>query len=225
MSDGAAAFPYMTVLFDLDGTLTDPKPGITKSVQYALRRLGIQADDLEQLTPFIGPPLVESFMRYYALDTATAQQALAYYREYFAERGLFENAVYPGIVDLLARLRRQGRTLAVATSKPAVYAGRILAHFHLADDFALVAGSELDGTRVAKGEVIAYALARLPSAELSTCVMVGDRMHDVVGARENTIASVAVGYGYGSLDELRAAEPTHLVGTVEGLGELLGGEN
>ena len=213
---------YSTVLFDLDGTLTDPKPGITKSVQYALRRLDIRADDLEQLTPFIGPPLVESFMRYYALDARTAQRALGYYREYFAETGIFENAVYPGIVDLLAWQREQGRTLAVATSKPAVYAERIISHFHLADYFTLVAGSELDGSRAAKAEVIAYALDALPVAGRVTCVMVGDRMHDVIGARENGVASVAVAYGYGSLEELRAAGPTHLVRTVEELGGVLG---
>lgn len=222
MTTGSMLTPYTTVLFDLDGTLTDPKPGITKSVQYALRRLGIQADDLDQLTPFIGPPLVESFTRFYDLDSETAQQALAYYREYFAENGIFENAVYPGIAELLAGLREQGRTLAVATSKPAVYAERIVERFHLAQFFALVAGSELDGTRSAKGEVIAYALAKLPNVSRSACVMVGDRMHDVIGAQENAIASVAVGYGYGPPDELRAAEPTQLVQTVSELGLVLG---
>lgn len=224
MNERIARTPYTTVLFDLDGTLTDPKPGITKSVQYALRRLDVQADDLEQLTPFIGPPLVDSFMRYYALDPETAQRALGYYREYFAEMGIFENAVYPGIVDLLARLQERGCELAVATSKPVVYAERILAHFQLAEYFAIVAGSELDGTRTAKGEVIAYALTALPAANRSACVMVGDRMHDVAGAWENAIPSIAVGYGYGSPDELRAAEPTYIVRTVEELGRLLAGE-
>ncbi|HEV2404290.1 MAG TPA: HAD family hydrolase [Ktedonobacterales bacterium] len=223
MSERQAA-PYTTILFDLDGTLTDPKPGITKSVQFALRRLGIREDDLERLTPFIGPPLIESFMRYYALDAETARVALGSYREYFAETGIFENVVYPGIVTLLARLRAQGQTLAIATSKPAVYAERIAAHFHLAGSFNLIAGSELDGTRVAKGEVIAYALNTLPPVARSTCVMVGDRMHDIVGAQENAVASVAVTYGYGSEAELRAAKPTHLVHTIVELERLLSGE-
>jgi phosphoglycolate phosphatase len=224
VSERQAAPPYTTILFDLDGTLTDPKLGITKSVQFALRRLGIREDDRERLTPFIGPPLIESFMRYYALDAETAQVALDSYREYFAETGIFENAVYPGIETLLARLCAQGRTLAIATSKPAVYAQRIAARFHLAGSFSLIAGSELDGTRVAKGEVIAYALNALPPVARTACVMVGDRMHDIVGAEENGIASVAVGYGYGSEDELRAAKPTHLVHTVVELERLLCGE-
>ncbi|HKV83704.1 MAG TPA: HAD family hydrolase [Ktedonobacterales bacterium] len=224
MSERLEAEIYTTILFDLDGTLTDPKPGITRSVQYALRRLGIREDDLERLTPFIGPPLVESFARYYGLDARTAQAALGYYREYFAETGIFENAVYPGIETLLARLRARGRTLAIATSKPAVYAERIAAHFGLAGSFSLIAGSELDGTRTAKGEVIAYALDALPAVARSACVMVGDRMHDIAGARENAIASVAVAYGYGSVEELRAAEPTHLVHTVAELERLLVGE-
>lgn len=219
-----AKTPYTTILFDLDGTLTDPKPGITRSVQYALERLGIHVDDPERLTPFIGPPLIESFTRYYQLDAATAQEALGYYRDYFAETGIFENAVYPGIEELLTLLAAQGRTLAVATSKPTVYAERIIEHFHLSGYLTLIAGSNLDGTRTAKGEVIAYALDTLPPLTRSSCVMVGDRMHDIVGARENAVRSIAVGYGYGSQEELRAAEPTHLVQSVAELGRLLDGE-
>lgn len=224
MSASRAGSPYTTVLFDLDGTLTDPKPGITRSVQYALDRLGIREDDLDRLTPFIGPPLSESFTRYYGMDGPTARAAVGYYREYFGEHGLFENAVYPGMTELLARLKRQGRTLAVATSKPTVYAERIVVRFGLSGYFDLVAGSELDGARTAKGEVVAWALAELPAREREACVLVGDRAHDVVGARENDVASVAVAYGYGSLAELRAASPTHLVHTLDELARLLAGE-
>lgn len=213
---------YETLLFDLDGTLTDPKPGITRSVQYALRRLGIAADDLERLTPFIGPPLAESFHRYYGLSHADVKRAIAYYREYFGEAGIYENAVYPGIPGLLDALTEQGRTLVVATSKPVGYAERILAHFDLARCFALVAGSELDGTRTAKVEVIEYALAALPRADRTECVMIGDREHDVLGARAAGIASIAVGYGYGTLGELEAARPTYLARTMAELATLLG---
>lgn len=215
---------YRVVLFDLDGTLTDPKPGITRSVQYALRRLGIVVDDLERLTPFIGPPLAESFRRYYHLSDADIVRAIASYREYFGVTGLYENAVYPGIPALLETLTQQGATLAVATSKPTTYAERILTHFDLTHHFALVAGSNLDGTRTAKVEVIEHALATLPRAEQlqrAACVMIGDREHDVLGARAAGIASIAVAYGYGSLRELAAARPAHLARSVAELAALL----
>lgn len=213
---------YDTLLFDLDGTLTDPKPGITRSVQYALRRLGIASDDLERLTPFIGPPLAESFRRYYNLPDAEVERAIAYYREYFGKSGMYENAVYPGIPVLLDALMEQGRTLVVATSKPITYAERILAHFDLARFFTVIAGSELDGTRTAKAEVVEYALAALPWMDRAGCVMIGDREHDVLGARTAGIASIAVGYGYGTRQELEAARPTYLARTVAELATLLG---
>lgn len=212
---------YDTLLFDLDGTLTDPKPGITRSVQYALRRLGIIVDDLDMLTPFIGPPLAESFQRYYGLPEVEVARAITYYREYFGETGIYENAVYDGIPPLLDRLAAQGRTLAVATSKPAVYAERILAHFDLARYFTFVAGSNLDGTRTAKVEVITHALDGLPQVDRAACVMIGDREHDVLGARAAGIAAIAVGYGYGTPAELASAQPAHLVRSVAELGDLL----
>jgi phosphoglycolate phosphatase len=213
---------YDTLLFDLDGTLTDPRPGITRSVQYALAHLGIAAPDLDALTPFIGPPLVESFQRYYALDDASAQRALLWYREYFAATGLYENAVYPGIPELLTALRGRGRRLLVATSKPTIYAERILAHFQLDHHFERIVGSNLDGTRTAKSAVIAYALATLhPQPVATTTVMIGDREHDILGAQLNRLASIAVAYGYGSPAELRAAAPTHHIATVVELAALL----
>lgn len=209
------------LLFDLDGTLTDPKPGITRAVQHALARMGIVEPDLERLTRFIGPPLIPSFQRYYGLDLNGAQRALEYYREYFAETGLYENAVYPGVPELLAELRARGRRLILATSKPSVYAERILAHFGLARHFEFVAGATLDETRATKADVIAFALAEVPGLAPARCVMVGDHAQDVLGARANGIAAIAVTYGYGVRAELEAAQPAQLVPSVDALSRLL----
>jgi phosphoglycolate phosphatase len=212
---------YQLILFDLDGTLTDPKPGITRSVAFALAHFGITVDDLDSLTPYIGPPLLESFERFHALDATQAREALGHYRAYFAETGLYENAVYPGIPELLSALLAARRTLVVATSKPAIYASRILAHFGLADYFAAVAGSDLAQSRAAKDLIIADALAGHAEIPSDAVVMVGDREHDIDGARENGITAIAVAYGYGSLDELTAAQPAALAHTVEELRALL----
>ena len=209
---------YSTVLFDLDGTLTDPQVGITRSVQYALRRMGIVEADLKKLIHFIGPPLALNFRECYDMDEKQAQDAVRYYREYFSETGIFENAAYPGIPELLSELRRSGCVLAVATSKPGVFAKRILDHFSLTGYFQFVAGSNLDGTLVEKADVIEYALENLPPRNLNVVVMVGDRKHDVIGAKINRIDSIAVGYGYGSMEELTQAAPTHYA---QNLSELL----
>ncbi len=213
---------YELVLFDLDGTLTDPKVGITSAVQYALAKHGIHEPDRDRLTPFIGPPLHESFMEFYGFPEAQAWQAVEDYREYFADRGIFENEVYPGIPELLAGLSRLGRPGVVATSKPAVYAERILVHFGLRPWLNAVAGSELDGTRVAKAEVVNFALQQFPAVTRTAVVMVGDRRHDIEGARANGIASIGVTYGYGAAEEIDAAQPTHRVSSVAELAELLG---
>ncbi|MFI5314762.1 MAG: HAD family hydrolase [Myxococcota bacterium] len=211
------------VLFDLDGTLTDPKLGITRSIQYALRKRGRPVPDADSLESLIGPPLEESFRSRFAMSPAEARQAVDDYREYFAETGLFENAVYPGIPELLARLRAEGARLAVATSKPTVFAERILAHFGLAAHFEQVVGSFLDGRRVEKRELIADALQSLGVDRLDRqqAAHVGDRRHDVLGARANGIRSIAVGYGYGTREELAAAEPSALAESVAALGRLL----
>ena len=211
---------HQVLLFDLDGTLTDPKPGITKSIQYALAQYGIHEPDLEKLVPFIGPPPTESFQLYYGFDAAQARQAVAFYREYYTA-SMYDNAVYPGIVDLLAALVAQQKRLLVATSKLTHFAEQILAHFQLDVYFERIIGSNLDGTREAKSEVIAYALAADPAIARHTALMIGDRKHDILGAHENGLHSVAVGYGYGTQDELMTASPTHLVSTVEQLARLL----
>lgn len=212
---------YTYILFDLDGTLTDPQLGITKSVQYALARMGIVEPDLKKLIPFIGPPLAASFQRYCDVDEKRAWEAVLTYREYYSVTGIFENAVYPEIAELLAALRADGRTLAVATSKPEVFARRILAHYELIEYFQVVVGSNLDGSMVEKAEVVACVLDRLGGPERQAVVMVGDRMHDIVGARQNGIDSVAVGYGYGTEAELKAANPTYYARTVKDLRDCL----
>lgn len=212
---------FRAVLFDLDGTLTDPKPGITRSVQYALRKRGLEPPDADQLEPFIGPPLAQSFRERLGFDAAEAKRAVDDYREYFSRQGLYENSVYEGIPALLRELRESGRCVCLATSKPTVFAERILEHFDLARHFDLVVGSHLDGTRVAKAEIVATALAGIGGVAAGRAVMVGDREHDVHGARSNGIDSIAVTYGYGTREELQASSPTSLATSVGELRRLL----
>lgn len=193
------------IFFDLDGTLTDPELGITTCVQYALSHFGITVADRKTLQPFIGPPLKDSFMHFYGLLAEEADRAIEKYRERFSTVGLFENEVYPGVPEMLSALQSQGHILTVATSKPTVFAQQILDHFGLSQHFAQVCGSNLDGSRVRKGEVIAYAMEQNDVASPSFVKMVGDREHDILGAQQNGIFSIGVLYGYGSQKELSAA--------------------
>jgi phosphoglycolate phosphatase len=210
-----------TILFDLDGTLTDSKPGITRCVQHALAEMGVIVDDLDVLTPFVGPPLRESFARYYGFDDEQSQRAIACYRERFARVGLFENAVYPGVPELLDSLQGAGMTLAIASAKPAPFVEQILEHFALRSYFMVVAGASLDHTRATKDAVIAHALQELGPDPAHRLIMVGDREHDILGARSHGIETVAVGYGYGTREELTAAAPLSIVDSVPELGEWL----
>ena len=210
------------LLFDLDGTLTDPKVGITTCVQYALSALGIEEPDLDRLCPFIGPPLSDSFQEFYGFSPAQAREAIEKYREYFSVKGLFENEVYPGIPKMLGMLKENGFTLAVSTSKPEEYSIQILEHFGLDSYFTLVGGADMAETRVRKGEIIAYTLNRLGVNPKETpVVMVGDRKHDVIGAKENGIPCVGVLFGYGSQEELLEAGADALAESVEELGRIL----
>lgn len=209
------------ILFDLDGTLTDPMVGITKSVQHALKSYGIEEPRLEALTPFIGPPLKDSFMKYYGFLEGQASQAIERYREYFAVTGIFENQVYEGIPQMLAALREAGKVLLVATSKPEMYAIQILEHFHLKEYFSFVGGASMDEARVKKEDVIAYVLEAAEITNPGEAVMVGDREHDVVGAKKNGIGCVGVLFGYGSRQELEEAGASQIAGTVEELGRIL----
>lgn len=207
---------YKNILFDLDGTLTDPKVGITKSVQYALKKFNIKADNLDELISFIGPPLADSFMEFYGFSEEQAKKAIDYYREYFREQGIFENQIFDGIKELLGNLNSQERTLILATSKPTIFAKKILEHFGIYKYFDFICGSNLDGTRSDKTEIIGYILQEMNLNKEET-VMIGDRKFDIIGASNNQIASIAVGYGYGSEEELREFGPTHFVTTVEEL--------
>ncbi len=209
------------ILFDLDGTLTDPKAGITKSVAYALDSFGIKTDDLNDLCCFIGPPLKDSFMNFQAFSEADAIVAIEKYREYFKETGLFENELYDGIDSMLQRLSTAGRQLIVATSKPKIFADRILEHFKIAQYFKEVCGSELDGTRTRKSEVIQYALDKAGITDLSRAIMVGDREHDVIGANEVGIPCIGVLYGYGSREEFEKAGAALIVESVKELDRAL----
>lgn len=204
--------PLDAIYFDLDGTLTDPKPGITRSIQYALKKLDrhiVPSED--ELTWCIGPPLRASFVKLLGGE-GSADRAVTLYRERFADVGLYENGLYAGITDVLTALGKSGRRLFVATSKPAVYAERIIDHFGLRPHFERVFGSELDGTRVEKSDLLAYAL-RTASVDPSRSLMIGDRSHDVIGAKHNGMAALGVLYGYGSRDELIEAGALHLCAT------------
>lgn len=209
------------LLFDLDGTLTDPMVGITRSVQYALRYYGIEEPDLMKLCPFIGPPLKDSFMMYYGFSAEQAVEAIAKYREYFSVTGLFENKEYAGIRDMLLRLKSGGKKLYVATSKPELFAKQILDHFSLSDYFEFIGGASMDETRIRKGEVIRYVLQETGLIDLDQAVMIGDREHDMIGASENGLDSIGVLYGYGNYEELSASGAGEIVKSVEELGDLL----
>jgi phosphoglycolate phosphatase len=200
------------IYFDLDGTLTDPKPGITRSIQYALQRLDHPTMPTEdELTWCIGPPLRASFVRLLGAETS-ADLAVSYYRERFSDIGLYENGVYDGIGDVLTSLCTSGHRLFVATSKPHVFAERIIDHFGLRDHFERVFGSELDGTRVDKSHLLEYALKHA-AVDPSKTLMIGDRSHDMVGAVNNGMKGIGVLYGYGSQDELLAAGAHHVCAT------------
>lgn len=212
------------LLFDLDGTLTDPKVGITTCVQYALQSFGIEEPDLDKLEPFIGPPLKESFMNFYGMSEEQAESAVAKYRERFEDTGMFENEVYAGIPQMLHTLQSKGLFLAVASSKPTVYVERILEHFNIRKYFKVVVGSELDGTRVNKDEVVQEALRQLfgeQPVKKEEVYMIGDRKFDVEGAKAMNVDSVAVTYGYGSMEELKAAKADFIVQSVEELQSFL----
>ncbi|TCL60419.1 phosphoglycolate phosphatase [Kineothrix alysoides] len=242
---------YKYLLFDLDGTLTDPKEGITTSVQYALKSFGIDEPDLDKLEPFIGPPLKDSFIKYYGLDEEQAETAIVKYREWFSPTGIFQNKIYPGTEDMLAALKNKEKVLAVASSKPTVFVEKILNHFEIRQYFDVVVGSELNGVRGSKEEVVEEALRQLSakcaddkdaaaeSGEAETVqremvavaetiyidkehtAMIGDREFDVFGGKQHGLTTVGVTFGYAGEGELEAAGADYIVNTVEELRRLL----
>ncbi len=212
---------FDTIVFDLDGTLTDPGEGITNSVAYALKKLGIDPPPREELYAFIGPPRSESFQHYFDLTPEGAKHAISLYREYFKDKGIFENVVYPGVPQLLQRLESEGKVLLLATTKPEVFAKQVLDHFSLSKHFAFIGGSHLDGRRTKKEELIPYALQSANITDFARCIMVGDRKHDILGAVASGISSLGVLYGFGSLEELRKAGANYIAKTVAELDNYL----
>ena len=209
------------ILFDLDGTLTDPKVGITKSVAYALNKFNIKVDNLDELCKFIGPPLKDAFMEYYNFTEEESEEAIKYYRAYFSEIGLYENIVYEGLEDMLKLLNDKNKICIVATSKPTVFAVKILEHFNLNRYFSFVCGSNIDGTRSKKKEVIQHVIERNKIKDLSQVIMVGDRKHDVYGAKEVGLQAVGALYGYGDYDELYNSGADYIVNNIKELSDLL----
>ena len=202
---------YKHYLFDLDGTLTDSGIGITNSVMYALEKFGIHVSDRKELYPFIGPPLTDSFKKYYGFSEKDALQAVEYYREYFRAGGIFENAVYEGIPEMLRALKNGNATVALATSKPYEFTVQILDHFDLHQYFDHVGAATMDGRISSKADVIRHLLDNLGVIDKSSVLMIGDRDQDVEGAKANDLHCAGVLWGYGSNDELMNAGADYIV--------------
>lgn len=217
---------YRCILFDLDGTLTESGTGIMRSVQYALEKFGIREEDPEKLRRFIGPPLDDSFRIFYGLSEEDAVRAREYYRERYWKKGIYENRPYPGIPEMLAALKEDGRRVALATSKPQVMAEEVLRHYGLMPYFDVLVGAGLKGEHQSKPEVVSIALSGLGVNEKTKkgAVMVGDRSYDIEGARARRIDSVGAEYGYGESGELERAGATHIAHSVRELLEILRGE-
>lgn len=206
---------YQYILFDLDGTLTNPEIGITNCVMYALEKFNIKVEDRKELHPFIGPPLTYSFQTYYGLSEADSELAVKYYRERFSVKGLYENEVYEGVDKLLKQLKESGKILVIATSKPEEYTLKILEHFDLLKYFDYVAGATMDGSRGEKADVIRYALEISGIEDKTEAIMIGDRKYDILGAKENGLASIGVLFGFGDYEELTKAGADYIAESVE----------
>lgn len=214
---------YKNILFDLDGTLTDSSLGITNSVAYALAKYDIKVNDNNELNKFIGPPLTESFEKFYHFSKSDSIQAVKFYREYYTDKGIFENHLYDGIEDLLKALSSQNQSILLATSKPEFYANQILKHFKIDEYFSFVAGSNMDGSRVRKQEVITHVLDISGINDIKSCIMIGDREHDVIGAKQVGMDAMGVLFGFGSLDELQKVKPKYIVDSVNEIKDILVG--
>ena len=211
---------YQTIFFDLDGTLIDPKDSITKSVQYALSKFGIKAE-LNEIISFIGPPLEESFQQYYGFNEEQSALGSTYYREHFSKNGIQETMLYEGAKELLQKLKAQNKSLSVVTAKMITYAPALVKKHNIHTYFDNIIGVKPNQSNVSKSTLIKEALALYPELSKDTIVMIGDRKHDIFGAQANDIDSIGVLYGYGSEEELRQSNPTHLVKTIEELGKYL----
>lgn len=215
---------YNTIFFDLDGTLSDSALGIIRCLQYSLEKFNIVEEKVEKLRHYIGPSLRETYTQIYGMSDAQAVQATAFYRERFEREGIKENVMFEGVSNLLEKLKSENKTVVLATAKPTLHAKQILEYYQIDHYFTVIAGSNFDGTREHKGEVIKYALSQLENPNVHSIIMVGDRKHDIVGAKENGMAAIGVGYGYGTLEELAEAKPDKIVASVEELSRILLGK-
>lgn len=209
------------IFFDLDGTLTDPAIGITNSVFYALGKMGKPLPPREELYCFIGPPLLESFQKYIGMTPDEAEQGLTLYREYFSVTGLFENTPYTGVENMLCKLRNSGYTLCVATSKPETFAVQILEHFDLAKYFTQICGSSMDASRNTKTAVLEYLISKVGEEAKASAIMIGDRHHDIDGAKNVGIPSLGVLWGYGSAEEFQKAGADYVAETMDALVDIV----
>lgn len=211
---------YETVLFDLDGTLTDPGEGVTNSVAYALEKFGISVEDKRELYRFIGPPLLYSFENFYGFSESDAKKALGYYREYYSKTGIFENRIYDGIKDLLTDLKKSGKKFVVATSKPEHFAKIVLKNFDILGYFDFLGGASLDESRSEKNEIMEYALNTCKT-DVTKAIMIGDRHFDIDGAKLFGMDSIGVLFGYGTREELESAGATYIVNSADEIRKIL----
>ncbi len=211
----------MYLLFDLDGTLTEPERGITNSLKYALRKYGIEETDMQKLRSCIGPPLIDAFENKWGFESEKAVEAVAYYREYFAEKGIFENELFDGIAEMLSELKEVGHTILLATSKPEEYATRILEHFDILRFFDAVVGNTLKEERPKKQDVLCYIKTLYPDITSQNALMIGDRKYDVEGAKRLSLPCAAVLYGHGSKEELVSAGADYILPSVSALHQFL----
>lgn len=217
---------FKYIFFDLDGTLTDSAEGISKCVQYALAARGIEITDLNDLRPFIGPPLLESFVNFYGMTEDEARFCTAKYRERFKDTGIYENKVYPGVPQMLAELKAQGFTLAVATSKPLEFARRVADYFDLTQYFAYITGPDFNGSLPTKADVIADALKHfgIDGTAKAQVLMIGDRRQDICGAKKCGLQSAGAAYGYAAPGELEEAGADYIVSTPQDIVKLVCGK-
>lgn len=213
---------YQYILFDLDGTLTNPEIGITTCAMHALEQFGIHVKDRKELHPFIGPPLSYSFQTFYGLTEEESEQAIITFRERYSTKGVYENEMYPGVKELLESLKERGKQIILATSKPEPFAIEVLKYFDLFQYFDFIAGATLDGQREEKTEVITYALSQIEIEDKKQVIMVGDRSYDILGAKANGIDSLGGLYGFGSREELEEAGAKILVERVEEILDAIG---
>ena len=212
---------YDTIAFDLDGTLTDPESGLTSAFAYALSKMGIAYGQKKDLRRFIGPPLKAELMAVYGFSDAEGEECVRLFREYFAVYGWWDNKLYPGVIDLLRSLKEKGKTILLATSKPEVFAKKILRLFDIEKYFDFVSAATLDHTRVEKNDILSYALD-VVKAEKDSSIMIGDRKYDAFGAKDVGIDSLGVFYGHGEESEINGAGFTYTVNSVSEIIKIVG---